>query len=314
MGKLAFLFPGQGSQAVGMGKSLLESSPAARATFDEADDALGEKLSRVIFEGPDEELRRTANTQPAILTVSVAAYRALEEKGAPTPDFVAGHSLGEYSALVAAGALSFQDAVRAVRERGRFMQEAVPEGEGAMAAVMLMEAAEIRRVVDEVSDPGAKAYVAVANFNGPSQTVIAGHKAGVDKACAALKEAGAKKIVELPVSAPFHCALMEPVKAKLAAVLDGVDIRAPRFPVVSNVEATPNTDAARVKELLVEQVVAPVRFTEIAALLTGEGVDRFVEIGPGKALTGMVKRMAKGATLLNVEDQASLDQTLPALA
>lgn len=314
MGKLAYLFPGQGSQTVGMGKSLLAESAAARAVFEEADDALSEKLSQVILEGPEEELRRTANTQPAILTVSVAAFRALEERGAPLPDFVAGHSLGEYSALVAAGALSFADAVRAVRERGRFMQAAVPEGEGAMAAVMLMEADDIRRVVDEVSNPAEKAYVAVANYNGPSQTVIAGHKAGVEKACAALKEAGAKKIVELPVSAPFHCALMEPVKAQLAGVLETIALHPLRFPVVSNVEAQPNSDASRVKGLLVEQVVAPVRFTEIAQLLVDSGVDRFVEVGPGKALSGMVKRMAKGATLLNVEDKESLDATLAALA
>ncbi len=310
MGKLAFLFPGQGSQAVGMGKALVEQSAAARAVFDEADDALSEPLSRLIFEGPEDELRRTANTQPAILTTSIAALRALFERGGPTPDFVAGHSLGEYSALVATGALSFGDAVRAVRERGRLMQEAVPEGEGAMAAIMLMEADEIRRIVDQVSDPEGRAYVAVANYNGPSQTVIAGHKAGVAKACAALKEAGAKKVVELPVSAPFHCALMAPVQAKLREVLADVSVQAPAVPVVSNVEATPNRDAARVKELLVQQVTAPVRFTEIAQLLVESGVDRFVEIGPGKALSGMVKRMAKGASLLNVEDEASLAATL----
>jgi [acyl-carrier-protein] S-malonyltransferase len=312
LSKLAYLFPGQGSQAVGMGKALLQESPAARAVFEEADEALGEKLSRVILEGPEEELRRTANGQPAILTVSIAALRALEERTHGKPDFVAGHSLGEFSALVAAGAFSFADAVRVVRERGRFMQEAVPEGQGAMAAVMLMDAAEIHRIVEDVAAAGV--YVAVANFNGPGQTVIAGHKAGVDRAIEALKAAGAKKVVPLAVSAPFHCALMSPVQPLLAEVLSRVEVKAPAVPVVSNVEALPNTDAGRVKGLLVEQVVAPVRFTEMAELLVAEGVDRFVELGAGKTLTGLMKRLAKGATFLNVEDPESLGATLKALA
>lgn len=312
---LALLFPGQGSQAVGMGKALLEVSAAARQAFAEADDALGEKLSQVILEGPADELKRTRNTQPAILTMSVACQRALEERGAfadHKPAFAAGHSLGEYSALVATGALGFADAVRAVRARGTFMQEAVPEGQGAMAAVLGMEADAIRAVVDQASTPDA--YVACANFNGPEQTVIAGSAKGVENATAALKAAGAKRVMPLPVSAPFHCALMAPVKPRLDEVLAKVAFAAPRLPVVTNVEAQPNEDAARVRELLVAQVTAPVRFTEIARFMLGAGVTTFVEVGPGKALVGMVKRMSKDVKLANVEDPKSLDETLALLA
>ena len=312
---LALLYPGQGSQAVGMGKALLEVSAAARGAFAEADEALGEQLSRLILEGPADELKRTRNTQPAILTMSVACHRALEERGAfakHTPAFVAGHSLGEYSALVAAGAMGFADAVRAVRARGAFMQEAVPEGQGAMAAVLGMEADAIRAVVDQAST--ADAYVACANFNGPEQTVIAGSAKGVESAAAALKAAGAKRVMPLPVSAPFHCALMAPVKARLDDVLGKITFHAPRVPVVTNVEAKPNQDGARVRGLLVAQVTAPVRFTEIAQCMLGAGVTTFVEVGPGKALVGMVKRMSRDVKLLNVEDPKSLDETLAALA
>jgi [acyl-carrier-protein] S-malonyltransferase len=311
VGKVAYLFPGQGSQAVGMGAELIAHSPAAKAVFDEADEALGEKLSATILEGPEEELKRTANTQPAMLTMGVACLRALEEKGAAAPSLVAGHSLGEYSALVAAGALPFADAVRAVRARGRYMQEAVPEGVGAMAAIMMMAADEIRAIVDDVSSDDA--YVAVANFNGPMQTVIAGHKAGVDLACEKLKDAGAKKVVPLPVSAPFHCKLMEPVKARLADALAPIEVGAMTIPVVANVDAQPNTDKERVKQLLIEQVTAPVRFTEIAQVMQADGVDTYVEVGPGRALLGMVKRMHKGATFLNVDSPATLDKTLESL-
>lgn len=310
----ALLFPGQGSQTVGMGKALVESSAAARAVFAEADAALagegGPKLSQLILEGPVEELKRTKNTQPAILTMSIAALRALEEKlGAPpSVAFVAGHSLGEYSALVAAGALPFADAVRAVRARGGFMQDAVPEGEGAMAAVLGLDADSITRVVDESARAGA--YVAVANYNGPEQTVIAGTVAGVAAATVALKAAGARRVMALPVSAPFHCALMGPVTASLQAVLAGVSVGALRMPVVSNVDAAPNSDAGRVRGLLVEQVTAPVRFTEMLQRMMKDGVDTFVEVGPGKVLSSVVKRMNKEAKLANVEDPASLDAAL----
>lgn len=315
---IAVLFPGQGSQAVGMGKTLIERSSAAKQVYDDADAALGYALSSTILEGPADELKRTATTQPAIVTTSIAAWRALEEAGAfasEKPAFAAGHSLGEYAALVATGALSFKDAVMSVRARGTFMQEAVPEGVGAMAAVLGMDAATIKGIVEETSSDDA--YVACANFNGPEQTVIAGTVKGVEAATAALKAGGAKRVMPLPVSAPFHCALMKPVQPRLDDVLGGLTIAAPSFPVVSNVEATANVDAARVRPLLVEQVTAPVRFTEIAQFLIANGVTTFIEVGPGKALIGMVKRTpgfdAATMKLLNVEDAASLDATVAAL-
>jgi [acyl-carrier-protein] S-malonyltransferase len=314
---VALLFPGQGAQAPGMGKELIASSPAARRTFEEADDALGFALSKVILDGPADELKRTPVTQPAIVTVAVAAYRALHERGALSstpPQFAAGHSLGEYAALVAADALDFAAAVKAVRARGTFMQEAVPEGQGAMAAVLGLDADTIRAVVDETSTDDA--YVACANFNGPEQTVIAGTADGVANAIAALKGRGARRILPLPVSAPFHCQLMAPVKPRLDDVLGAVGFRTPRFPIVSNVEAAPCEDAARIRSLLVEQVTAPVRFTEIAAFFVQAGVTTFVELGPGRTLVGIVKRLPglpDGARLLNVDDDRSLAATLAAL-
>ena len=293
-----------------MGKALLEQSAAARAVFAEADDALGENLSRVILEGPVEELKRTRTTQPAILTMSIACLRALEETGVlenNKPSFAAGHSLGEYSALVAAGSIGFADAVRAVAARGTFMQEAVPEGQGAMAAVLGLDAAKIVEIVATTST--ADAYVACANFNGPEQTVIAGTIAGVEAATVALKAGGAKRVLPLPVSAPFHCALMAPVQQRLATVLSSIACAAPKFPIVTNVDAKPNQDAARIRSLLIDQVTAPVRFTEIVQFMKSAGVSTFVEVGPGKALIGMVKRIVDDAsqvTMLNVEDPASL--------
>lgn len=311
MGKLAFIFPGQGSQKAGMGRDLADAFPEAKAVFDQVDAALGEKLSTLCFEGPDEQLKLTANTQPSILAVSAAAAAVLAKAGV-SPDFVAGHSLGEYSALVAAGAVSAADAAKAVRARGTFMQEAVPAGQGAMSAVLGLPPAKVKEVCDAVAaETGA--VVAPANYNEPGQTVIAGAAAAVEAAGARLKAAGAKRVLPLPVSAPFHCALMAPVKARLEPVLRAVAWRAPAVPVVTNVEAKPNLDAARIVPLLVEQVTAPVRWIECVEELARQGVTRVVEIGPGRALTGMVKRIAPDVEALNVEDRASLEKTLAAL-
>jgi [acyl-carrier-protein] S-malonyltransferase len=313
----ALLFPGQGSQAVGMGQALIGQSSAARRVFEEADEALGFSISRVIAEGPADELKRTAVTQPAIVTMSVACLRALEEAGVDvdTASCAAGHSLGEYAALVAAGAVSFADAVCAVRARGTFMQEAVPEGQGAMAAVLGLDAASIAAAVAEATTDDN--IVACANFNGPEQTVIAGTVKGVEAASAVLKARGAKRVLPLPVSAPFHCPLMAPVQPRLDDVLARVEFHPLRFPVVTNVEAAPNHDPARVRPLLIAQVTSPVRFTEIAASLIAQGITHFVEVGPGKALIGMIKRVpgfdAGRMTLLNVEDPASLAATAAAL-
>jgi [acyl-carrier-protein] S-malonyltransferase len=311
--KAAFVFPGQGAQAVGMGKDLFDSSAAAKAVFEAADEALGEKLSQTIFEGPEEALKLTATTQPAILTVSVAALRALEEAGVPAPSFVAGHSLGEYSALVAAGALPFADAVKAVRARGTFMQEAVPAGEGAMAAVLGLDPESIREALSTIATSD-EMYVAVANYNGDAQTVIAGTAKGVDAAQGALKDKGAKRVMPLPVSAPFHCALMAPVQARLAEVLETIKVENPSMPVVSNVEATPHQEGGRVKGLLVEQVVAPVRFTEMGQRMLDDGVDTFVEVGPGKTLIGILKRMDRKRTYLSVDTAAGVAAVQEALS
>ena len=304
----AFLFPGQGSQAVGMGKALFGAFPEARAVFQSADDALAEPLSRLCFEGPESELVLTRNTQPAILTTSIAAHAVWSARGGPAA-FVAGHSLGEYSALVAAGALSLPDAVRAVRARGTFMQEAVPAGTGAMAAVLGLDAEVVTRVCAEVA---GNEVVSPANFNSPEQTVIAGHATAVERAGAKLREAGAKRVVPLAVSAPFHTALMEPAKARLAEVLARCTVSAPRMPVVTNVEAAPNADAARVVPLLLAQVSAPVRWVESVRALAAAGVTRVVELGPGRVLGGLVKRISRDIEVLNVEDPASLEKSLAA--
>jgi len=311
MGKLAFIFPGQGSQKVGMGKDLAERFAEARAVFAQVDGALDEKLSTMCFEGPEEALKLTANTQPSILTVSSAAAAVLTNAGV-VPDFVAGHSLGEYSALVAVGALPVADAARAVRARGTFMQEAVPAGQGAMSAVLGLPPATVTAICAEVAATTGQ-VVSPANFNEPAQTVIAGSAAAVEQAGVKLKEAGAKRVLPLPVSAPFHCALMAPVKARLEPVLRSIAWRPLLRPVVSNVEARPNGDAARAVTLLLEQVTAPVRWVECVEELARQGVTRVVEVGPGRVLCGLVKRIAPSIEALNVEDAASLDKTLAAL-
>jgi [acyl-carrier-protein] S-malonyltransferase len=311
MGKLAFVFPGQGSQAVGMGKDLHDAFAEARAVFDEVDAALGEKLSALCFEGPEDALKRTANTQPSILTVSAAAAAVLARHGV-VPDLVAGHSLGEYSALVAAGACGAADAAKAVRARGTFMQEAVPQGQGAMSAVLGLDPARVRDVCAAVAAETGE-VVSPANYNDPAQTVIAGSAGAVERAGLKLKEAGAKRVLPLPVSAPFHCALMAPVTPRLEPVLRGIAWRRPLRPVVTNVEAKPNADADRIVPLLLEQVTSPVRWIECVEELVRQGVTRVVEVGPGKVLSGLAKRIDKSLEVWNVEDRASLEKTLAAL-
>lgn len=300
---IAFVFPGQGSQYPGMGKELAETFPVARQVFEEANDALGFDLAALCYNGPESDLKLTTNTQPAILTVSVAALKVLEQECGLRPAYLAGHSLGEYSALVASGALSFADAVRTVRQRGAFMQEAVPVGVGAMAAILGLDAGDLEAVCQEAAQGEV---VSPANFNSPGQVVIAGHAAAVERAIELAKAKGAKRAMPLPVSAPFHCSLMVPAGERLAGVLSQVVVSALQAPVVTNVEAAPNRDAGRVKDLLVAQVSAPVRWDESVQKMSELGVDRFIEIGPGKVLAGLIKRIAKGAAAQNIEDVASL--------
>lgn len=300
---LAFLFPGQGSQTVGMGKALVDQFPTARATFEQADEALGYAISKLCFEGPADELTLTANAQPAILTCSVAALRVLGEETDLSPEVVAGHSLGEYSALVCAGAISLEDAARSVHLRGKFMQEAVPPGEGAMAALM-GATPETAAALCEAAAQGQ--VLSPANFNGAGQIVIAGAAAAVARAVDRAKEHGVKRAIPLQVSAPFHCALMEPAAARLAEVLAEVSFADPKVPVVTNVEAAPNESGARARELLVKQVTAPVRWEESVLQMAEQGVTSAVELGPGKpVLGGMVRRIAKAIkpTPFNSPDQ-----------
>ena len=300
---VALIFPGQGSQYAGMGKELAENFPVAKQVFEEADDALQFKISTLCFQGPEEDLKLTANTQPAILTTSVAALRVLESELNLTPAYLAGHSLGEYSALVASGALAFADAVKTVRSRGIFMQEAVPVGTGSMAAILGLDGKDLEDVCRKAAQG---AVVAPANFNSPGQVVIAGHVQAVDRAITLAKEKGAKKAMPLPVSAPFHCSLMIPAGLRLKEVLDDVKVSAMKMPVVSNVEALPNQDYAQIKDLLVRQVSAPVRWDESVLKMVDLGVDRFVEVGPGKVLSGLARRIAKGIPVGNLEDTVSL--------
>lgn len=302
MTQVAFVFPGQGSQAVGMGRELGADSPR----WAEANAALGFDLQKLCFEGPESELMLTANTQPAILTASMVALDALTAAGV-RPAFVAGHSLGEYSALVAAAAVAFADAVRTVRARGQFMQEAVPAGEGAMAAILGLDRALVAQACEEAADAGP---VQVANLNGPGQTVIAGATPAVKKAADLAKAKGAKRAVLLPVSAPFHSALLLPAARRLEGVLSGVAFRDLAVPLVTNVDAEPLTAGARVAETLVRQVTAPVRWEEIVLRLAKEGVTACIEIGPGKVLSGLIKRIAPDLKTFNVEDRATLQATL----
>lgn len=306
---LAFIFPGQGSQAVGMGKAFHDASPAARKVFEEVNAALGLDLMRVMFEGPESELALTANTQPAVLTASVAAAAACAEHGL-RPALAAGHSLGEYSALVVAGALQLRDAVRVVRKRGEFMQQAVPVGTGAMAAVMGLPVEAVEAVC---RDAAQGEVVEVANINSAAQIVIAGHKAAVERAVALAGERGGKKSVLLPVSAPFHCALMKPAGERLAAELAQVSVSDPAIPVVRNVDAGVTRAARDVVPFLLSQVASPVRWTACVQRLTAEGATAFVEVGPGRVLTALTKRIADGARALSVDDPASLEKALAAV-
>lgn len=307
---MAMVFPGQGSQAPGMGKELAEKFSVAREVFEEADDALGFAISRLCFEGPAEELQLTENTQPAILTTSVAAFRAARESGLPEPAFVAGHSLGEYSALVAAGVLSLSDAVRTVRARGQYMQQAVPVGTGAMAAVIGGELSAIENACREAS---GDQVCSVANSNSPSQFVIAGNTEAVERAIELLKGV-AKRVIKLNVSAPFHCALMRPAQEKLAAHLERLTFNEPSMPVVTNVDARVTTAPDELRDALLRQVSAPVRWLESMQLLINEGVQTFVEVGPGKVLSGLMRQTNRDVRCLNVEDAASLEATVATLA
>ena len=331
--RLALLFPGQGSQYVEMGRNLYDNFPTARAVFDEADEALGFPISKLIFEGPEDDLRLTEHTQPAILTVSVAAYRVFAEAlcaKSIVPFFAAGHSLGEYSAHVAAGTFSFADAVRTVRNRGRFMQEAVPAGEGAMAAIMGLPATEINdlcaQISDEVSEqPGtdttpsesqiertivAKSIVSPANLNSPDQTVISGAVGAVERAMELCKAAGAKRAVMLQVSAPFHCKLMLPAQERLANDLEGVAFHDPCFPIACNVDARLLTRGPDSRDCLIRQVTGSVRWVECIQLLLHQGATHFVEVGPGKVLNGLMRQIDRTQKIANVEDSASLEKAL----
>jgi [acyl-carrier-protein] S-malonyltransferase len=306
----AYVFPGQGSQAPGMGKELAEKFPVARQVFEEADDALGFAISRLCFEGPAEELQLTENTQPAILTTSVAAFRAARENGLPEPAFVAGHSLGEYSALVAAGVLSLSDAVRTVRARGQYMQQAVPVGTGAMAAVI---GGELDAIENACREAVADQVCSVANSNSPNQVVIAGNSEAVDRAIELLKGV-AKRVIKLNVSAPFHCELMRPAQEKLGAHLERLTFNEPRIPVVTNVDARVTTAPDELRAALLRQVSAPVRWLESMQLLIGKDVETVVEIGPGKVLSGLMRQTNRDVRCLNVEDAASLEATRATLA
>lgn len=307
--KIAFVFPGQGAQYVGMGKDLYDNYAEARELFDRADEILANGIKSMCFQGPEEELKKTENTQPAILLVSVAAMRVLQRYGIH-PDMVAGLSLGEYSALVTASSITFEDALPLVMKRGRFMQQAVPLGHGSMAAVLGLERQKVEECCNLASDVGV---VEPANYNCPGQIVISGHVAAVEKACAIAKEMGAKRIVPLAVSAPFHCSLLKPAGEALQKELDGIDIKDPQIPVISNVEALPVRDAAHIRKLLVQQVSSPVRWEDSVRYMISQGIEVFIEVGPGKALTGFLKKISPEVRGYNVGDIKSLEATLKEL-
>jgi [acyl-carrier-protein] S-malonyltransferase len=310
MSKLAFIFPGQASQYPGMGRDLYDNFPESRAVFDEADAALGFPISKICFEGSEDDLKLTENTQPAILTVSVAAYRALEKRGI-VPDFAAGHSLGEYSALVAAGAMTFSDSVKLARRRGGYMQAAVPAGEGAMAAILGLSPSDVAEVCKKAA---GQEIVSPANLNSPEQTVISGHASAVKRAVEIASQSGAKRSVILPVSAPFHCELMKPAQDRFEKDLLATTFSPLRFPVVTNADAEAISTGDEAREALVRQITLPVRWLESVREMIESGVTVFIEVGPGKVLTGLMRQIDRSVRCFNVEDSASLQAALDKVA
>ncbi|MDQ1003761.1 [acyl-carrier-protein] S-malonyltransferase [Neobacillus niacini] len=310
MGKIAFVFPGQGSQTVGMGQQLAEQYPEVMQYFNKADEKLSTELSKLIFEGPQEELTKTVNTQPALLTTSLAILERFN-KAAIKPDYVAGHSLGEYTALVAAGALTFEDGVYAVRKRGEFMEGAVPNGEGSMAAILGLDREPLSNVIAEISESGFP--VSLANLNCPGQIVISGSRKGVELASAKAKEAGAKRAIPLEVSGPFHSSLMKPAAGQLREVLNGIDMKDAQIPVIANVSANPMTKAEEIKENLIEQLYSPVLWEDSVVKMIDSGVDTFIEIGPGKVLSGLIKKINRSVKTYSISDEESCQSVIEAL-
>ncbi|WHY02344.1 ACP S-malonyltransferase [Neobacillus sp. DY30] len=310
MGKIAFVFPGQGSQTVGMGQQLAEQYPEVLQYFKKADEKLSVELSKLIFEGPQEELTKTVNTQPALLTTSLAILERFQ-KAAIKPDYVAGHSLGEYTALVAVGALTFEDGVYVVRKRGEFMEGAVPNGEGTMAAILGLDREPLSKVTAEVSDSGFP--VSLANLNCPGQIVISGSRKGVELASARAKETGAKRAIPLEVSGPFHSSLMKPAASELREVLNGIDLKDANIPVIANVSANPMTTADEIKENLIEQLYSPVLWEDSVVKMIDLGVDTFIEIGPGKVLSGLIKKINRSVKTYSISDEESCQSVIEAL-